>query len=1014
MQYPKIRFIFNLFTLVVSFVAIFLFWDLSASVVAQGNGPNIELTQPEYGGIDLVFLVDQSGSMRINDPFEMRTNIIKWVLSDLGIDNLFTRKYADNRLGIVSFGTEARIDLPLVSLKTDSPEELKRLYSELSPKIVADNMGDTDVIKGFEMVKQVFDQAPPPKSDAPRTRAIILLTDGPPYREGWQKDPTFAYSNFYTPYFRELSKYISENFPLALENRSTDGYHIWVIGLNSTAETGGTPPPGASWPELEAYWQRVVNPAPGIDRVVLVPTRDQSAVPPIIIKMLDQIMVGGVCDPRLNREPARMGAQDKPACLVSEEFTIPPYISQAIFSIFKPGKASRIQFMDPNGNILSENAPNVTRTVESAQIERLIVNNPMPGVWRWKKIDSSPETVTVHFRPLFNMIELDNSLSSPNLFDTVALRFWLKNFEGDTVSEQPAYPIHAIAEVVFPDGTRQQFDLRSDAEGALISQQQIHLSQPGKYTIYVSATATGPNDENYVIFVNEALEMHVGTLVPALTEPAGNVPLFHNIPIAIKLTKPDGSAPGAASEGMIKIDAVLVLPDGSQHPLEFEQEGSSNVFVNKTPIISSQAGNYKVRVSGSLRLGEQKPIVLFQEQLAFVVDQLCPQFLAPSGDIPQDKPVKLQLQLNNCTGGAYEEDMDLPWIVNAVFQKPNGGEETLQLDAVGDGLYEKKFFPDVDGDWQVVVNGVVELPDGTKGSPLNNLSHKFFVYPTTLTAVQVLEPQQGEKQRIHPLPKIFLIPESIIGRPSATKIEVQVQDINGNPLSILDIADSPDKAIEVFLAKPGETGIGQPIALTVLSRDPSRAVAEIPGLTQTGAYTLSVALGDTKREYTPANDAPIQVTFERVDPLAIVTPISMGLELLILLIILGLVFRTVKVRINPVRGVLIFEDSNGKPLGEILLTPYKKNIFTIKEQDIRLHLDPKVSEVVRRLKIQNISSTLSSTEDEGAFDLDATPDAAIRIWGWDENNEEFISGEEFSHGYRNMLTAGIYAIYKRE
>ncbi|MCS6843332.1 MAG: VWA domain-containing protein, partial [Caldilineales bacterium] len=216
---------------------------LSSPIKAQQETQRDISTTPPYGGIDLVFLVDQSGSMRVNDPYSQRANAIKWVLQYLGIDNLYSRREAIHRVGVVSFGTGAEIDLELVPLRSVDEIEWNDRYKELEQKVVAKNMVNTDVLEGLRLVKQVFDSASTVSGGA-RTRGIIILTDGAPYREGWQQDPRYAGTNFYTPYFREMGEFIRENFPIAQSPRSTEGYHIWVLGLNAREETGQQAAPG--------------------------------------------------------------------------------------------------------------------------------------------------------------------------------------------------------------------------------------------------------------------------------------------------------------------------------------------------------------------------------------------------------------------------------------------------------------------------------------------------------------------------------------------------------------------------------------------------------------------------------------------------------------------------------------------------------------------------------------------------------------------------------------------------
>lgn len=1023
----------SLIIFVFVFLSIFITVNIADRSVSYaqggGTGTDLEFGGQQYGGIDLVFLVDQSESMKTNDRYQMRANIIKWVMSDLGIDNLYSRKDAINRIGIVSFGSEARIDLELQSLKTTSSAELESLLKEsMFPQVKADDLGKTDFIRGFEKVKEVFDGALKLENDAPRTRAIIILTDGPPYKEvwgpraiWWREDPLLAsktnMNNSYDAYFSVLDEYIEANFPLATSNRSTTGYQIWVVGLNNKEERGQAVDQSASWGSISLRWKKIINPASDVDRVVQVPTENQTAVPPIIINILDKAMVGGVCDQRLNEIPNESGAPDGLSCLIGDEFVIPPYISQAIFSVFKPSESSTVRFLKPDGTALDMASASVKHGEAGALIDELSVDNPDPGKWRWKKMDSSPETITIHLRPIFNEIVLDDALKNIDLFDTISLRFFLRNNEGETVMESLDYPIRATAMVVFPDGSQQRFDLQSDGQGAFVSNQQIHFSQPGAYKIYISGNTINVDGKPFQLFENELIQLSVGTLEPSLAQPEDTAALYHEIPIAVELKKPDGSEPDAVSPDSIQIDGHLLLPDETTVPLALKWDAAMGAFINESPYIPAISGNYKVVVQGNMQLGDDKTVDLFPEQqLAFVVDQICPSLVNPTDDIAKDKLTKLQIQLDNCSSGPYEEDVNVPWSLVATFKKPDGTTFDLPLTKKGAGLYEAQFTPDVKGNWEVIVNSSVAKPDGATQPALDPLQYSVNVYPTTLIQLSIQKPEQGQLLKIHPTPKIFLAPESIVGKPSVTKIEIQIQDTNSKPISAVKIADNPTQAVRVEIVGPGKAAGGITASLTVSPDDPTKLIAEVPSLNEKGDYTLTASFGATRREFTPASDSPVQTDFKRTDPLAIVTPISMAVELLLLLLILFLIFRAIMIRRNPVQGMLEFEDAFGQSLGSLYLTPYHKNTFTIDQKAIRTNLDLAVSSVIKKLKIKNASSgspqsALDDGEEYGGF---GNSDASILIWGVDTNGEEFISGGDYTAGMKTLLTEGIYVKYSSE
>ncbi len=86
-------------------------------ITALGLIRTPEVFAADPGGLDLVVLVDQSGSMSghgtsaKNDPYNVRNHMVTFTL-DLMAENAVLNQVT-HRLGVISFGTTVRIDLPL-------------------------------------------------------------------------------------------------------------------------------------------------------------------------------------------------------------------------------------------------------------------------------------------------------------------------------------------------------------------------------------------------------------------------------------------------------------------------------------------------------------------------------------------------------------------------------------------------------------------------------------------------------------------------------------------------------------------------------------------------------------------------------------------------------------------------------------------------------------------------------------------------------------------------------------
>ena len=147
-----------------------------------------------YTGLDIVFLVDQSGSMTgdpkyhpiPNDPGGWRFEALKVIPNLIGPALFHNYKEMTVRFAVVEFGTKAAVALPVTMIQARSFEEWRPQKAEIEQDL-ADyrarredtHMNNTDPREAFELTRQIFNDMESTDSSR-RLKAIILVTDGSP------------------------------------------------------------------------------------------------------------------------------------------------------------------------------------------------------------------------------------------------------------------------------------------------------------------------------------------------------------------------------------------------------------------------------------------------------------------------------------------------------------------------------------------------------------------------------------------------------------------------------------------------------------------------------------------------------------------------------------------------------------------------------------------------------------------------------------------------------------------
>lgn len=176
--------------------------------------PDIETWQTRCVALDIVFVVDQSTSMKWNDPLKNRIYAVRVAMDWLVTNRLGMCPQVVHRVGIVSFGEKPEVDLPLTPLDVDSEEEWEKKKEDLLRLFGPKDMGTTDQWAAIKKAKDLLDSASYLAGPYPRKRAIILLTDGWPCVESLGCSMEHD-SMDKRAYMREFQEWVSNNLYFA-------------------------------------------------------------------------------------------------------------------------------------------------------------------------------------------------------------------------------------------------------------------------------------------------------------------------------------------------------------------------------------------------------------------------------------------------------------------------------------------------------------------------------------------------------------------------------------------------------------------------------------------------------------------------------------------------------------------------------------------------------------------------------------------------------------------------------
>lgn len=521
--------------------------------------------QPSDEGIDLIILLDQSGSMSgaggdiaPTDPEGRRLDAARYLIDYMAFDNNSVNPQRINRVVVIGFGSRAELMVNLTELKSE--ENINRAKSQ----IVGRDLGNTNFVTALETVREVFPLGTDSELDT-RRRIIVLITDGGPYDT---RELT------YREYFEEIASYYDAEL-------GKQHYPLYVVGVDRD---------GLYWGDVVWYWNDITSDNPA---------DDPHAFRAYEVEELNAQLVEFLC-PFLGQIGT---SRDCRLQQLGDHF-IQPYAHTAQFSIFKYRDDTETTLHRPPGTEapVDGTEPDVRYSQsEDGGTEVYIIHSPEAGCWRTNQTGEGRVDVftDVSFR---NFLTLTTPAESHAQLVPLKLEFEARDEQGNPIIEYPEYPVQFTATLIPPDGSSPQnieIARKGGIDGLYESVNDLFTPEPGIYTVEIAGSVEIPpifgctEGETLELF-EKSFTFEVFPPEIHIVEPAQPHLQYNPLQqIVLEVRNSSGQPINLAQAAPWTVTAMLEAPSGSQITT-VPPDWDAGHYVIPGPLVLSESGTYTV------------------------------------------------------------------------------------------------------------------------------------------------------------------------------------------------------------------------------------------------------------------------------------------------------------------------------------------------------------------------------------------------------------------------------------
>lgn len=662
-------------------------------------------------GLDVVFLVDQSGSMggaeagcgaacagRVNDPGKLRFTMPEFTIKTLLGKNLFEGQGSrevpvDIQVSVINFGSGVDVALEPYLIQARTPEEWEDEWNDIQAELLAsraewttDNLGKTNHKAAFTTAIEVFAEMAnnPAALQGKRLKAIVLLTDGAPCAEDCDPPENDWGQTEIQAYLQELLLTLrgDSGQPGAL----SQDYNILVIAMLDQNDD--------SWAWTEDLWQQITNQnAHKVDNETEASNQLYTFFNPLLAE------IGG-----------RTGA--------IWEFGVPqqvrPYLQSITFSVFKSFESEAeplpIQ-IEENGVSLDLTNNTDSRIVIQGSDDSLIrtieISNPQPG--HWVVFQTSDANVSVWASTLeFQVFPTINSEGNNQQFFPLFMEFSLRDEGGNPPPTyvDTRYALQTEVALTWGDQTATPA-LTSSGEGHY--ETEFVPVEAATYNIHLLVTTNNVSTGTITLVDTDISSFTISPLTVSST--AFDEAWYQNVPVTTSFQIEDEQGIAISEPENYPWEVVLRASGPDDEPVvSFTQD--SGVYT--TQFTPQTGGEYQLFLTITGADHNDVPFTLFDGSLrTFVVRPTTSLDFGVTtsftgsvhviqadigwlnwrfGGVGESQPYSLTVQLQTENGTpiaatAVGEGNNQPF--QATLHAPDGTEQTIALQATNQpGMYQ--------------------------------------------------------------------------------------------------------------------------------------------------------------------------------------------------------------------------------------------------------------------------------------------------------------------------------------
>ncbi len=399
----------------------------------------LEMPQPSALQVDVLLLMDQSGSLkgpRGTDPAGIRIEAAKYAVSSIAAKS---SAESPNRVGVVDFADYVTMHSPPLQAVSATAG-----IEEATGRIAIRSLGNryTNVIAALRRAAEAFSASG--SFEPGRNPRLILFTDGLP--EDARGLPPERY-------FAEIEEFSSQHL-------KAKGVELYVIAVDVA---------GRFWPKYRKYWERIAGP----ERIAAIASVEE-------LRWRYNDVINRIFSiPSAVRDVLTTG---------SKSFELKPYLDRVEFHVFPSTPKLVLQLRRPDGRFVDPGEDGDAKRRRYPGYEIVSVYDPEPGTWSYEIIEGKG-----HVEIYRNEVPVHMQLVAPRPVHPqgkelqVVARF--SRTSGRPLKSDPRYPLSLTGRVVPPTGDAINLLFTKPSAGYYLGRPSFLPKLPGDYTITLRTQA---------------------------------------------------------------------------------------------------------------------------------------------------------------------------------------------------------------------------------------------------------------------------------------------------------------------------------------------------------------------------------------------------------------------------------------------------------------------------------------------------------------------------------------------